>query len=40
MGTKSSKEAHGAAGKGNLLLFDPDKIHLIARELSSERRST
>jgi ParB family transcriptional regulator, chromosome partitioning protein len=29
MGTKSSKEAHGAAGKGNLLLFDPDKIHLI-----------
>jgi ParB family chromosome partitioning protein len=29
MGTKSSKEAHGAAGKGNLLLFDPEKVHLI-----------
>jgi ParB family chromosome partitioning protein len=29
MGTKSSKEAHGATGKGNLLLFDPDEVHLI-----------
>jgi ParB family chromosome partitioning protein len=29
MGTKSSKEAHGAASKGNLLLFDPEELHLI-----------
>ena len=29
MGSKSSKEAHGAAGKGNLLLFDPEELHLI-----------
>ena len=29
MGTKSSKAAHGAAGKSNLLLFDPDELHLI-----------
>src|ERR1700722_17061290 len=28
MGSKSSKEAHGAAGKGNLLLFDPEELHL------------